>query len=44
MNDSYSTSEDSTLSVAAAGVLGNDTDVEGDVLTAVLVSDPSHGT
>src|SRR5206468_4173984 len=44
VNDVYSTNEDTTLTVAAPGVLGNDTDVEGDALTAVLVSGPSHGT
>src|SRR5207249_9013341 len=43
-NDSYSTNEDAALNVAAPGVLGNDTDVDGDALTAVLVSGPSHGT
>ena len=30
--------------MAAAGVLGNDADPDGDPLTAVLVSGPSHGT
>ena len=30
------------LTVAAPGVLGNDSAVEGDALTAVLVSGPSH--
>ena len=35
--DSYSVDEDATLTVAAPGVLGNDTDVDGDALTAVLV-------
>ena len=43
-NDSYSTTEDTPLTVTAPGVLGNDTDVDGDSLTAVLVSGPSHGT
>src|SRR5207237_1047030 len=43
-NDSYSVSEDTTLTVAAPGVLGNDTDVDGDALTAALVSGPAHGT
>src|SRR5207253_3031103 len=33
-----------TLTVAAPGVLGNDSDVDGDSLTAVLVSGPAHGT
>ena len=42
-NDSSSMAEDTALVVAAPGVLGNDTDVEGDPLTAVLVSGPSHG-
>ena len=43
--DSYTVSEDATLTVnAAEGVLSNDTDVEGDALTAEVVSNPSHGT
>jgi uncharacterized protein len=43
-NDSYSTNEDTTLNVAAPGVLSNDSDVDFDSLTAVLVSGASHGT
>ena len=43
-NDSYTTSEDTPLTVAAPGVLGNDSDPDGDALTAVSVSDPSHGS
>ena len=42
--DSYTTAEDTTLTVAAAGVLANDTDVEGNALSAVLVNGPAHGT
>ena len=42
--DTYSTAEDTTLTVAAPGVLGNDSDPDGDPLSAVLVSEPSHGT
>jgi VCBS repeat-containing protein len=42
--DSYSIAEDTTLSVSAAGVLGNDTDVDGDSLSAVLVTNPTHGS
>jgi VCBS repeat-containing protein len=42
-DDSYTTAEDTPLSVAAAGVLGNDADVEGTALTALLVSGPAHG-
>ena len=43
VNDAYSVNEDTTLSVVAPGVLGNDTDVDGDPLTAALVSGPAHG-
>ena len=43
-NDSYSTPEDTTLTVGAPGVLGNDTDTEGSSLTALLAVGPSHGT
>ena len=43
LDDTYgSTDEDTPLSVAAPGVLANDTDVESDPLTAELVSAPSH--
>lgn len=43
--DSYSTNEDTPLTVAAAaGVLSNDTDAEGSPLSAALVSGPAHGT
>ena len=41
--DSYSTAADTLLNVAAPGVLGNDTDANGDPLTATKVSDPAHG-
>ncbi len=42
--DSYDTSEDTLLSVAAPGVLANDNDSDGDPLRAVKVSTPLHGT
>ncbi|WP_337101055.1 tandem-95 repeat protein [Paenibacillus sp. YIM B09110] len=42
--DTYTTSEDTALTVSAPGVLSNDTDPEGDPLTAVLASNTSHGT
>ncbi len=43
--DSYSTTEDGVLTVDAAdGVLANDTDEDGDILTASLVDEPAHGT
>ena len=41
--DAYDTDEDVPLSVAAPGVLANDTDADGNPLTAVLVSGASHG-
>jgi PKD repeat protein len=44
VNDSYSTNEDTPLTVAAPGVLGNDSDIDGNPLTAVLVSGPGNGT
>jgi VCBS repeat-containing protein len=43
-NDAYSTAEDTTLTVNAPGVLGNDSDPDDDTLSAVRVSGPSHGT
>lgn len=42
--DSYSTNEDTTLNVATPGVLTNDSDPDNVNITAVLVSDVSHGT
>ena len=44
VNDSYSTNEDTALTIAAPGVLANDTDVDSATLTAALVSGPAHGT
>jgi VCBS repeat-containing protein len=41
-DDTYSTDEDTPLSVAAPGVLDNDTDAQNDPLTASLVTDPSR--
>jgi len=43
-DDAYSVSEDTPLTVSAAGVLGNDSDADGDPITALLVSGPAHGT
>jgi len=42
-NDSYATNEDTPLVVGGAGVLGNDTDVDSDPLSAVVVTGPTHG-
>ena len=43
-NDTYTTAEDVALTVAAPGVLANDSDPNGDAITAELVTSPSHGT
>ena len=43
-DDAYSTAEDTTQTVAAPGVLGNDSDPDGPPLSAELASPPSHGT
>ena len=44
--DTYTTNEDTPLTVPAPGVLGNDTDSDGNPLTASVVagSGPAHGT
>src|SRR6185436_12866659 len=42
-HDDYNTNEDATLSIQAPGVLANDIDVDGDAITAVLVTAPLHG-
>lgn len=44
VNDSYNTDEDTALNIPAKGVLTNDTDVELNALTAILVSGPSNGS
>ena len=42
--DAYEVAEDAALDVAAAGVLANDTDANGDPLSAGLVTAPASGT
>jgi len=42
--DAYSVSEDTPLTVAAPGVLGNDTDADGTPLTASVGTLPANGT
>ena len=42
--DAYSAVEDTPLTVPAPGVLANDTDPDGDALTATLVQTASNGT
>src|SRR5262249_32734344 len=43
-NDSYTTAEDTPLTVSAPGVLVNDSDADHDALTAAKISGPRHGT
>jgi YVTN family beta-propeller protein len=42
--DAYSTAEDTTLTVSAPGLLANDTDADGDQLSAAFATGPSHGS
>jgi len=42
--DSYAATEDTTLVVVAPGLLTNDSDVDGDPISAVVVTPPAHGT
>lgn len=43
-NDSYSTDEDRAVTVTAPGVLDDDSDADGDPLTAVIVTNPANGS
>jgi len=42
-DDAYATAENTTLHVAAPGVLANDLDADGDTLSALLAVSPIHG-
>ena len=42
-DDGYSTPQDTALTIAAPGVLGNDTDADGDPLTAAQLSSAGNG-
>ena len=41
--DSYTTAKNTKLKVGGSGLLANDTDADGNPLSAVLVSKPAHG-
>lgn len=43
-DNTYTINQDIVLNVATPGLLGNDSDIDGDALTANLVSSPSHGS
>ncbi len=44
VDDSYSVDEDATLTVSAAGILANDSDVNGDTLSASVKTGPTNGS
>ncbi len=44
VNDSYNVDENSALTIAAPGVLANDSDPEGTTLNTALVTDVAYGT
>ncbi len=44
MSDSYAVVGDSTLNVGFGGVLANDTDLDANLLSALLTSGPTNGT
>ncbi|MFW9968042.1 MAG: Ig-like domain-containing protein, partial [Candidatus Thorarchaeota archaeon] len=41
--DAYTTDEDVPLNIPAPGILGTDSDIEGSILEALLLTDVSHG-
>jgi VCBS repeat-containing protein len=44
VNDAYTTAEDTALSVPVSGVLSNDDDIDGNVLSSILDDGPTDGT
>ena len=42
--NAYTLGKNTTLTVAGPGVLANDTDADGNPMTAVAVADPAHGS
>jgi subtilisin-like proprotein convertase family protein len=44
VDDSYDVQQDMSLNVAASGLLGNDTDADGDSLSVSQHTQPTHGT
>ena len=43
-DDTFTTAQGAPLSISAPGVLGNDTDPDGDALTASVATSTTHGT
>jgi hypothetical protein len=44
LGNAYSVNQDTVLDVAAPGLLANDTDIDGDTLSAVLCANAANGT
>ncbi len=44
VTDTFSTSKGATLTISVPGVLQNDSDANGNAITAIKVSDPTNGT
>lgn len=44
VDDNFSTDQDTPINIGAAGLLGNDTDIDGDTLNVAQYTDPSNGT
>lgn len=44
VDDAYTTAPNTALTIAVPGVLGNDSDADGDPLTAESYNPPAHGT
>lgn len=42
--ESYTTAEDTPLTITVPGLLGNDADVDNAAVTAQLVTQPAHGS
>ena len=42
--DSFTLNEDNALTISPASLLGNDSDIDGDTLSIIGVSNPTHGT
>ncbi|NEU06742.1 tandem-95 repeat protein, partial [Flavihumibacter sp. R14] len=44
VNDTYTTAEETAITITAPGILVNDSDIDGDAITAIKVTDPANGT
>ena len=44
VNDTYTLDQDTVMNIPAPGVLSNDTDPDNTTVTAIKITDPTHGT